>query len=323
MCIRDRYQRRVHGIKKVISLFQKLPIPDGFYQFLYTYSENYELKYPEFVQEIKGIAQAVDEPFDIVFMLNFFYEISSFKACTTIIARNKDNQIIQGRNLDYFLWHHFSKLLSEIDVYSGDDYVYTMQVIVGSVFTTTGVKPGKFMINEDTRKNHQGIFDIITGTLINEFIPAAYLIRRILEEETVYENALNRLMYENISTTVYYMISGTESNQGAVIERSSQDIHAYKELDDNTWYLVKTNYDFDQKEPWDDHRVEYANKYMKKLGQSVTAKTLQSHVLGKWPLLNIATIMTVISNNNEANYTSVGWYKVESQHDDAELDDFE
>lgn len=68
------------------------------------------------------------------------------------------------------------------------------------------------------------------------------------------------------------MISGIGPNEGAIIERASESIHGYKELDDNNWYLIKTNYDFDQKEPWDDHRLEYGIKYMNKIGKTITPK---------------------------------------------------
>jgi len=41
-------------------------------------------------------------------------------------------------------------------------------------------------------------------------------------------------------------------------------------LNEKTWYLVQTNYDRENKDPWDDRRRYPAEKRMATLGSSIT-----------------------------------------------------
>jgi hypothetical protein len=82
-------------------------------------------------------------------LMNFVYEFSV--GCSGIVIRNSENQILHGRNMDFPMFEYFSKLLAVVDFYVGDIYICTIDSVVGSVFALTGIKPGKFAINEDTR----------------------------------------------------------------------------------------------------------------------------------------------------------------------------
>jgi len=46
-------------------------------------------------------------------------------ACSSILALNKDNKIVHGRNLDFWPWALMSKDSAVIEVYRGDTYVAT------------------------------------------------------------------------------------------------------------------------------------------------------------------------------------------------------
>lgn len=50
------------------------------------------------------------------------------------------------------------------------------------------------------------------------------------------------------------MVSGIQGNEGIIIERNSDNVHAAYELSDSTWFLVQTNYDRDQPDPKEDQR---------------------------------------------------------------------
>jgi penicillin V acylase-like amidase (Ntn superfamily) len=52
------------------------------------------------------------------------YEISTdipaIKACSSIVAKNKDGNILHGRNLDFWPWGLFSKGTAIVEVYRGN-----------------------------------------------------------------------------------------------------------------------------------------------------------------------------------------------------------
>lgn len=56
----------------------------------------------------------------------------------------------------------------------------------------TGSKPGIFAINEDTRKSNN-FLDVLKSLFFENHIPSAYLIRKVLEEENTWEDAVKRL----------------------------------------------------------------------------------------------------------------------------------
>lgn len=90
--------------------------------------------------------------FDKIFFLNFFYEFSTFKACTGLLVRNSEGKVMHGRNLDFEMWSILSKMLANVEYYKGGKLVYSVDTIVGSVFALTGIRYGAFAINIDTRK---------------------------------------------------------------------------------------------------------------------------------------------------------------------------
>lgn len=69
-----------------------------------------------------------------------------------------------------------------------------------------------------------------------------------------YENALQKLLTTRIAAPIYYVISGVKPNEGAVIERDPGSVHNYYTLNETTWFLVQTNYDRDQPDPFHDPR---------------------------------------------------------------------
>jgi penicillin V acylase-like amidase (Ntn superfamily) len=74
------------------------------------------------------------------------YEFSTIKACTGVIVRNSEGKIIHGRNLDFDMWNLFSNLVANLQYYKGDQLVYSVDTVVGSVFTLTANRPGGFSV---------------------------------------------------------------------------------------------------------------------------------------------------------------------------------
>jgi len=70
-------------------LFESLPIPDQILELIAIYSETY--KYKEFVEELHGIAYYADVPFSLLLLTNFFAELATNNACTSIVLRDNKN----------------------------------------------------------------------------------------------------------------------------------------------------------------------------------------------------------------------------------------
>jgi len=205
------------------------------------------------VAEVDAISKLSGHPFGKLFFLNFMYEFSSIKACSGIIVRNVEGKIIHGRNLDFFMWDILTKLLVNIEYYQGKKLVYSVDTVVGSVFALTGIRHGAFAINVDTRKGKDIVTDLIS-VFWKDAIPNVWLLRKILENEVTYENALDKLLNTRIIAPVYYVISGIKPNEGAVIERDPVGHNGFYQLNSTNWFLIQTNYDRDEPDPFHDPR---------------------------------------------------------------------
>lgn len=153
------------------------------------------------------------------------YEYSTFKACTGILLRNSAGQVMHGRNLDFEMWHLLSNLVTNVEYYQGSKRIFSVDTVVGSVFALTGIRHGAFAINVDTRKAKHFYNDLIS-IMLDDGIPTVWLLRRTLAEQVSFNNALKRLKYEKIGGPVYYILSGVQADEGAVIERDTESVHA-------------------------------------------------------------------------------------------------
>jgi len=70
----------------------------------------YSFKFKQFIPEMQAIADLAQVPFGKVFLLNFLYDITAFKFCTSIVARTSSGKIIHGRNLDFPFWRMIAGL---------------------------------------------------------------------------------------------------------------------------------------------------------------------------------------------------------------------
>lgn len=123
---------------------------------------------------------------------------------------------MHGRNLDFEMWGLLSNMVANVQFYKGGKHLFTADTVVGSVFVLTGIRPGAFAVNVDTR-TAKHFYDDLISVMVDNAIPTCWLLRKILEEETNYQGALARLKKERISAPVYYILSGVGPNEGAVI----------------------------------------------------------------------------------------------------------
>ena len=81
---------------------------------------------------------------------------------------------MHGRNLDFEMWELLSKLLVNLDYYKDGKYLFTNYAIAGSVFALTGVRPGAFSINVDTRGAKSLSEDLVSLIKTTQFQSAGF-----------------------------------------------------------------------------------------------------------------------------------------------------
>lgn len=253
-------------LAKFMEDFDKLPIPESFFNGVEWYAKNV-FKHQDFVAEVDAISKLSGYPFEKMFFLNFMYEFSTFKACTGILVRNSAGKVFHGRNLDFEMWHLLSNLVTNVEYYQGDKKIFSVDTVVGSVFALTGIRHGAFAINVDTRKAKH-FYDDLISIMKDDGIPTVWLLRRTLAEEPNYDRALKRLKYEKIGGPVYYILSGIGADEGSVIERDTESVHAIYELSETNWFLVQTNYDRDYPDPLHDPRRVPVEKRLRERGNA-------------------------------------------------------
>lgn len=124
---------------------------------------------------MKGIAETAEIPFPLVFILNFAYEFSS--ACTGILIRNSENQIVHGRNLDFPFFGYFSKLVAKVEVRKGNKLLANLDQIIGFVFAITGQRDQEFAIEVNTRMQWKEFLNVLKNIVVNQYLPSCALVR--------------------------------------------------------------------------------------------------------------------------------------------------
>lgn len=190
--LEKRWAPIVHDYRHAFTLFMNyfdlLPIPKHFWSVVEWYAKNIFV-HKDFTAEVEVLSKLSGFQFGKVFFLNFMYEFSTLKECSGILIRTNTGRIIHGRNLDFFMWDLLAKLVVNVEYYQGSKLVYSVDTVVGSVFALTGIRHGAFAINVDTRKV-KGFYHDIFNVLIDDAVPDVWLLRKVLEEESTYHDAL-------------------------------------------------------------------------------------------------------------------------------------
>jgi len=72
-----------------------------------------------------------------------------------------------------------SKLVANVEYYRGNQRIFSVDTVVGSVFVLTGIRHGAFALNCDTRKAKHFSDDLIS-VLVKNAIPTLWLLRKVL-----------------------------------------------------------------------------------------------------------------------------------------------
>lgn len=193
-------------------------------------------------KEFEGMAVASGIPAWYYALMNHIYEFTVY--CTSIVARTADGSIIHGRNLDYGYPELFKYITYHGVFTKGGEVLYRGTMFAGCVGIYTGERPGAFAISQDTRHplepmgQIKNLLRIFTGGT-----QQSLLIRQVLERKDNYADALKDLTYRRTINAGYFVISGLEGNEGAVISRDHDGPAHIDYLDDEHWWVHVANQD--------------------------------------------------------------------------------
>lgn len=143
---------------------------------------------------------------------------------------------------------------------------------------------------------------------VRNYKPATHLIRDVMESADTYDQAVEMLSNTKTIDPIYFIVSGVGKNEGTVIEKDREIVHKQYSLDEDTWFLVQTNYDREDEDPAKDRRRYPAEEKIWALGQQVGEQEVYEHVFINWPNFNIGTIVTSSMSATSNYFNSTKWW---------------
>ncbi|XP_054599781.1 acid ceramidase isoform X2 [Nothobranchius furzeri] len=272
-----------------------------------------------FGEEIKGIAEVSGVPLGEVVLFNIFYEI--FTVCTSVVAEDKNGNLLHGRNLDFGLFmgwdvkdkswiisEKLKPLVVNLDFRKNSQTVFKSTNFAGYVGMLTGIKPHTFTLTMNERftldGGYIGILEWIMGQRDGMWM--SFLTRSVLENANSYEEAKRQLAETKMLAPAYFILGGNQRGQGCIITRSRQHSIDVLEIDVKLgrWYVLETNYDH-WKDPFflDDRRTP-AMKCMNQTTQARISVNTLYDVLSTKPVLNKLTTYTALMQVSEGKLES-------------------
>eukprot|EP01084_Bolivina_argentea_P265909 450866_1 len=259
--------------------------------------------------EMTHFANCTSVPLEGVILVNLR---ELFKGgCTSIVAADKNNKIVHGKNTDLNLGEIADDVrdLSINVIYKSDNtLLFKGASWFGFSGIHSGVKPNGFSISSNTR--YSGNMSANFQALQNGYYPQVWLIRDTLLNSNNYNHALNQLITTHLLTPCYFVIGGLNYPEGAVVSRHyTQSINLWTL--NNSWFLVETNYDWwlPVTNAWDDRRSPAIQNMNIITKQKMSTNNLYT-VLSQTPNMNAATMgITVMSASAPSIYRSKKLYR--------------
>eukprot|EP01059_Diplonema_ambulator_P032619 TRINITY_DN6485_c0_g1_i1.p1 TRINITY_DN6485_c0_g1~~TRINITY_DN6485_c0_g1_i1.p1 ORF type:complete len:354 (+),score=122.49 TRINITY_DN6485_c0_g1_i1:604-1665(+) len=258
-----------------------------------------------FLQEMEGIARCTGQPLAKVRLANYFYDFVSRNAsiaCTGIVA-NYRNDVLHGRNLDFgqagvLLAPSLRLATVTINYFKAGQKYATYTGFVGLVGAWTGQRHNVFTLEGNERF---GSFQDNVEAVKKNWLPPSMLLKQVLINSTSYADAVRILGTTPISSSVYYIVGGTQLNQGVVVTRNTtQAVDNWSVPQAYKWYVAQTNYDHWTQPPANDNRRATAVHAMDEIGTPANLTTSSLYTVMSTPnVLNENTIFTVIMSANQ------------------------
>jgi acid ceramidase len=314
---KDNIKALLQVIKDLVTGF----IPDAL-SFVDTFFAGIENNLPSpYREEIRGIADASGIPIGEIVMYNIFYEI--FTVCTSIIAQDDKGHLTHARNLDFGLflgWNstthewavssHLRTMVVNINWIKNGKVIFKSNNFAGFIGIYNGMKKGAFSLTANDRFDavggYVGIIRWMIGLEPNSRW-MTWLARETLEQKNSYAEALDHLRNTPMLSPTYFIVSGINPYEGAIISRTLNGTVEEQSVKMNPdspygWYLLQTNYDPNEEVLYIDDRRTPGNICMKKLGRSNVGFKGIYNVLSSRTNLNKLTTYTVLMDTIEGKF---------------------
>uniref|UniRef100_H2ZE53 N-acylethanolamine-hydrolyzing acid amidase n=1 Tax=Ciona savignyi TaxID=51511 RepID=H2ZE53_CIOSA len=259
-----------------------------------------------FADELRGLSKALGMKLGDLVLINIIYDVSAFnssqiKACTSIVAYDSMGRIIHGRNLDYKVGDYLRELTLQVDYQRGGKTLYMATTYAGYIGVITGSKPNAFSITGDQRNIGSILQNLFSA--VDHSWPTFFAERRVLEEASDYQSALSQILKTPTIAPVYFIISGINAGEGAIVVRDGRKVANVTTLSQSahSWYIVETNYDPWVQAPATDDRRDAAINAMNKLGRKNMNPQQLYKVLSVDLVFNSDTTYTTIMSAADAS----------------------
>jgi N-acylethanolamine-hydrolysing acid amidase len=179
---------------------------------------------PEYYQEVEGMAKYMNINVNLLLVIQFVYDLSSF--CTSIVvAEPVTGNVIHLRNLDFANPAMMRNITYEGWFYRDEKLLFRSTMFAGMNGVMTGERPNAFSIslnsrNPSYRHNYFTLMQNIGTFFFYKAPQVTRVIRETLEECDSYEGCA----YPKLTTTPmmaysYLTIAGSNPYEGAIISR--------------------------------------------------------------------------------------------------------
>ncbi|KAK6176834.1 hypothetical protein SNE40_015060 [Patella caerulea] len=247
-----------------------------------------------YADELRGIAITANMSLGDIVLTNLVYDISAF--CTSITMQDAHGQIWHARNLDYGFTDILRNLTIRIDFMKNKKVSYSVVTYAGYVGVLTGQRPHAFAITLDERDQGAWYDNLLVALLERKVKPVSFLIRDTLAQAKDFTAALEMINSTVTAAEGYFIVSGTNKGEGAVITKNRVGANDIWRLDPSNgrWFEVETNYDHWTSPPASDNRRAPAIKSMNSMGQSNITVDSLFNVLSTPLVLNKKTTYSVV-----------------------------
>mmetsp|Transcript_8137 Transcript_8137/g.12367 ORF Transcript_8137/g.12367 Transcript_8137/m.12367 type:complete len:393 (+) Transcript_8137:45-1223(+) len=282
----------------------------------------------EFSDEIGSLARFADISSADAVLYNVFYEL--FTMCTSIVAQDDQNNVIHGRNLDFGIFPAFETnttdpdggiqwemtellrpLLVTVEFQRDGRLLYRSVHFVGYVGVLSAMGE-QFSVTVDDRFDAD--FDSgLKAWMKNKNDPAQFFgmfLRQLFEAPSPgydWTQAVSQMNSTQLISPIYFITSGPQPGQGAVITREkdiSLDVwQLNQELNDGSFYVVETNYDHWVPSKWD-FRRHAAKKCLNQTTQKNINFETMYNVLYTKPVRNKLTTYTILMDVQHGRFES-------------------
>lgn len=239
--------------------------------------------------------------------------------CTSFVVQDPDNKIWAGRNLDWNFPDVLKEFIINVDFHKGGKSLYKATTAVGFVGILHAVKPGKFAWSMDARRKGGNIaLNLLEMALGAGVRTPEQHARYVFETEDSYSTAKDALANTEIVNPVYYILSGVEKNEGAVLARDRKGVvHTYLMEEEiaspggnvqKDFWVGITNYDLDKRPlPADDRATPMTDNLNALEGKPFNDKEVWD-ILQTWPTFNAHTDITAVVDVASGKFDVVVWF---------------